>query len=341
MRLLVVGDLGWHNGSSHVVREYVRHAADAGVEIRVSSQFGKRDEVIAGLLPFCDDATWATHALVVYEGFPYLSGEDVERLDAAVPRDRRAVVDADGHWGDRVAVGDDDNTWPCGREEWRDHLRAAGEIVLQPALGRPPDGATEFPYFGLPARRRAAVWPRRKLHVQYVGSNWFRADQVLGLMSAARAGLGDEARLRVCGTYWDGSHMDGFESATSVDPGRLADIGVEVLPPVPFGQVIGRMGDAMLTPVLVRPVLGALGLLTPRMLETLAADTIPVYRPEDEHIAELYGDERLAVATPDDVARAVRDRNRLAKSARGIHRRLSEHFSYPVLLRRLRSLLTV
>jgi hypothetical protein len=251
------------------------------------------------------------------------------------------VIDADGHWGSRIAVGDDDNAWPCGQEAWQEHLRAAGELVLQPVLGAAPEGAIPFPYFGLPprsARRR----PRRKLHVQYVGSNWFRADQLLRLMSAAYDVLGEKSRLRVCGSYWDGTTMDGFEPATYVNPGLLLNLGVEVRPPVPFGQVVERMGDALLTPVLVRPVLGAMRLLTPRMLETIAADTVPVYRPEDGYIAELYADEGgdLAVGSADDVARALRDRRRLARKALEIHARLAAGYSYPVLLRRLRSLLT-
>ena len=41
----------------------------------------------------------------------------------------------------------------------------------------------------------------------------------------------------------------------------------------------------------MRPVLRALELLTPRMLETVAAHTIPFYREEDRYIGGLYGDE--------------------------------------------------
>src|SRR5207253_2895723 len=112
MRLLVIGDFCWHNGSSHVIREYVRHARHAEMEIAVSRQFGKRDRVIARRLPCCDDITWATHVLVVLEVAPLLSERDLGRLDRAVPRSRRAVIDTDGHWGSRVAVGEDDNTSP-------------------------------------------------------------------------------------------------------------------------------------------------------------------------------------------------------------------------------------
>lgn len=338
IRLLVVGDFCWHNGSSHVIREYVRHARLADMEIAVSRQFGKHDSVIARRLPFCDDITWATHVLVVLEVTPLLSDSDLARLDRAVPRSRRAVIDADGHWGSRVAVDDDDNTSPCGLDAWREQIRALADVVLQPALGKPAEGAIAFPYFGLPPRRlRYAGLRRRRLSVQYIGSNWLRAPALFEVMSAARRALGSGSRLRVCGTNWGAS-------TTRVDTAWLQQLDVEVRPPVPFGTVISRMGDALLTPVLVRPVLGALRFLTPRMLETLAADTLPVYREEDRHIGELYldgdGEFCLERGSEESIARVLRDRRRLSESAREIHARLSDRLSYPVLVRRLRDLLT-
>jgi len=345
MRLLVVGAFRWHNGSSHVIREYVRHAALAEMEIAVSRELGKRDNVITRYLPYCDDLDWATHVLVVFEGTPFLSSGDIERIDRAVPRSRRAVIDADGHWGSRIAVDDDDNTWPCGLDAWRERIGEVADLVLQPALGRAAEGAIAFPYFGLPPRgRRRAGLRRKRVEVQYVGSNWFRADALLEVMSAARQAFGASGRLRVCGTYWDGRTMRGFESATSVDTECLRRLDVEVRPPVPFGTVISFMGDALLTPVLVRPVLGALQFLTPRMLETLAAETLPVYREEDRYLRELYldddGDFSLEKGSEEFFARVSRDRRRLSKTAREIHARLSQRLSYPVLVRELRDIFT-
>jgi hypothetical protein len=344
MRLLVIGDFRWHNGSSHVIREYVRHATLADMEIAVSRELGKRDGVITRHLPYCDNLNWATHVLVVFEGFPLLSGSDIERLDRAVPRSRRAVIDADGHWSSRVAVDADDNTWPCGSDAWRDHISAVADVVLQPALGHPATGAIAFPYFGLPPRgRRRAGFGRRRLDVQYVGSNWFRAAQLVDIMSVARQALGESGRLRVCGTYWDGTTMRGFESATAVDTESLRRLEVQVRPPVPFGMVVLRMGEALLTPVLVRPVLGALRFLTPRMLETLAAETLPVYREEDRYVGELYSDDRgefCLDGSEDSFARVMRDRRRLSNSAHEIYAGLSDRFSYPVLVRKLRDVLS-
>ena len=104
------------------------------------------------------------------------------------------------------------------------------------------------------------------------------------------------------------------------------------------------MGDAVLTPVLVRPVLRALQLLTARMLETVAAHTIPFYREEDRYIGALYGDESgelmLASDSGDFFPRVLRDRKRLERAARERHARLAERYCYPALLRQLRQILT-
>src|SRR5688500_4345740 len=134
MRILVIGDFRWNSGSSHVIREYVRHAPGLGMEIAVSAQFGSRDEPITRELPYCDDLGWATHLLVVLEGNPFLNTEDLEQIDRVIPRSRRAVVDADGHWAPVTRVRDDDNTWPCDHESWHRQIADIADLVLQPAL---------------------------------------------------------------------------------------------------------------------------------------------------------------------------------------------------------------
>jgi hypothetical protein len=345
MRLLVVGDFRWNSGSSHVIREYVRYAPAAGMEVAVSLEFGSRDEPITRELPYCDDLGWGTHLLVVFEGNPFLSTEDLERIDRVIPRSRRAVVDADGHWAPATPVGDDDNTWPCGSEGWRRQISDVADLVLQPSLTRPSPGAVRFSYFGTPASIAASApdaTPGSKVDVQYIGSNWFRFTALMEVFSAARAALGDCALLRVQGKYWDGSVRPAFEEATRADTAVLARLGIEVCPPVPFGQVVACMGDAIATPVLVRPVLSALGFLTPRMFETAAASTIPVYRQADSYIGELYQDDGELCLGEDPAAKLkeiVGNQKRLRASAAELRRCLYDEYSYLAVLRHLRELL--
>src|SRR5579871_2959063 len=256
MRLLVAGEFSWFSGSSHVIREYVDAGATLGLEVAVWTGAGSRDETIQHKLPFRDELSWATHLLIVYEGHPFLSAEQIDRIDSVIPRSRRAVIDADGHFAPYTPVGDDDNAWPCGSEAWRQHISAISDLVLQPSLAGPNPGATPFPYFGMPPVESE---PRRshssRIDVQYVGNNWFRVDSLSEVFSAARTALGTNGTLRVCGKGWDGSSLPGLESATYADPAALRALGIEARPPVPFGHVAESMGDALISPVLMRPVL--------------------------------------------------------------------------------------
>jgi hypothetical protein len=344
IRLLVIGDFRWHSGSSHVIKEYVRHGPSVGMEIAVSRDFGSHDAVITRHLPYTDEIGWATHALVVFEGNPFLSASDIERIDQVLPRARRVVIDADGHWGRQVVVDEDDNTWPCGSKGWHEQISQVADIVLQPSFGQQAPGAISFPYFGLPPRRRPRPTKLRRaqLDVQYIGNNWFRSTALLEVMSAARQALGPHARLGVRGRYWDGTARPGFESATSVDVELLRQLRVDSGLPVPFGRVITRMSDSLLTPVLVRPVLASLKFLIPRMLETLAADTLPIYRSDESYIGDIYNDNGalcLGDNPEDAIARVRRERAHLSQVSRDIYDRLSQKLAYPIVLTKLHGIL--
>ena len=342
MRLLVAGDFRWFSGSSHIIGQYVEHGLELGVEVAVSSELGTRDETIASVLPFCGELGWATHLLVIYEGRPFLSAEELARIDRVIPRSHRAVVDADGHWAPVTTAGDDDNTWPCGAPAWREAIAAVSDLVLQPRILGPFEGAISFPYFGMPdiaPAREPLAGPR--VDLQYIGNNWFRLSSLVEVFRGGRAALGASARLRVCGRGWDGSVLAGFEAATYADPLILAGLGIEVEPPVPFGNVVASMGNAVVSPVLVRPVLSSLGLLTPRMLETVAAATIPVYRQEDQIVGMVWqdGGELCLGAEPEAKLNEIfSNPARFQALATDLRERASDTFSYPRLLRRLREI---
>lgn len=342
MRLLVAGEFAWNCGSSHVIREYVRHASTAGMAIKLSSQFGSHDDEMLRELPYCDDLSWATHLLVVLEGNAFLTDQNLTTIARALPRSNRAVLDADAHWCPTVNVGTDSNAWPCGREAWRDQISAVSDLVLQPRAVAGCDGAVAFPYFGMPPAPNGAASTTATADVQYVGANWFRFPALVEVLRAARAALGDDAVLRVFGTYWDGSTRPGFEDGTHANVHTLESLGVHRGPPVPFGSVVSQMSASVLTPVLVRPVLSALRMLTPRMFETLAASTIPLYRAEDEYVGEIWQDRGAFCLGPEPVTRIaqiVGDLNEMRRVATDLREHMYSRYSYPAILRQLRELL--
>ena len=103
------------------------------------------------------------------------------------------------------------------------------------------------------------------------------------------------------------------------------------------------MSGAVVGPVLLRPVLSALALVTPRVFETIAAHTIPLFMRSDTGIADITGRDGvlcLGDSAADDIARVLDDvagYRAIADDLRGemyevyryesVFDRLLEHFS--------------
>jgi hypothetical protein len=282
-RILFAADLRWGSGSSHAVAEYVRVAGACDAEVKVASAIGSRDDQVSRLLPYENDLSWATHLVIVLEGNPFLDARSVEQIERAVPAHRRLVIDADGRSLRPVRVGLDDNFGPHGREVWAQQFELAGCPVLHPRLG--PGGQPSFSYFGMPVPGPRMTQPCK---LRYVGANWWRFDALVSVVRALRA-TDRRGRVEVCGRYWDGELRPGYEVATSSDAVVLDELGVQVHRPVPFGEVVSFMSGAVVSPVLLRPVLARLGLVTPRVFETIAARTIPLFLQGDTAISDVAG----------------------------------------------------
>lgn len=335
LRFLFAGVFHWNAGSSHMIAEYAHAASAAGCEVGVSTQLSRLDGTVDSRLPLVDEIGWATHLVLVFEGAQFLSARQRELCDL-VPRHRRIVIDPDGHWGPHVSVGADDNAAPHSPPSWRELYAGLSDLILQPRIaGRLPEGAQFFSYFGMPPIH-SPERDTRASDLQYIGANWWRWDSFAQLVRAAEDAHPAIKRLKVCGRWWTGEPHPRHPVATANRPGWLEEHGVEVAPPVPFGQVVARMADSVITPVLARPLLAGLGLLTPRMFETVASGSLPVLPHELSYVSALYGNESAPFLLGDDpggtLARMLRApdayRRRLAVIQRHVHQR----FNYPRVL---------
>jgi glycosyltransferase involved in cell wall biosynthesis len=163
---------------------------------------------------------------------------------------------------------------------------------------------------------------------------------VLGAIEPIREQLG---RLALVGHDW-GAMPHWVESplredAYYTDPAYLGRLGVEVLPPVPIERVVAWMSRATFNPVLVRPTFNRLRLVNPRLFETPAAGTIPLFGLDPEYVRELYGEAAVGLVLGDDASErildVVRRPERYAPIVAGIRRRLAERHSYAARLREL------
>lgn len=292
-RILFAADLRWGSGSSHALAEYVRVAPARDVEVKVACTIGSRDEQISRLLPFADDLSWATHLIIVLEGNPFLNTRLMEQIERTVPAHRRLVIDADGRSLPLARVGQDDNFGPHGRVAWAEQFELAACPVVHPRLGN----GTQLPfsYFGMPVPGPKTAQPSQ---LRYVGANWWRFDAFVSVVRALRAN-DQRGRVEVFGRYWDGELRPGYEAATSADAEVLDELGVEIRRPVPFGDVVSSMSGAVVSPVLLRPVLARLGLMTPRVFETIAARTIPLFLQGDTAISDFASQAEALHLGPD------------------------------------------
>jgi hypothetical protein len=163
---------------------------------------------------------------------------------------------------------------------------------------------------------------------------------VLRAIEPIRAQLG---RVALVGHGWNkvpgwATRM-GLEDTYASDATYLQDRNIEVIPSVPFGKVIERMSTALFNPVLLRPTFKRLQLVNPRMFETPAANTIPLFDLDKAHVREIYGDEALELVLEDGPEERLVDLVRrpayYQDIVSGIRRRLAQQHSHTARIKQL------
>ena len=144
------------------------------------------------------------------------------------------------------------------------------------------------------------VEPEKKYTIQYVGNNWYRWGIVKDFLSGISPIRNELGRIALKGMRWDGEVEKGFEADTFAEVDYLRGMGIETYGSVAFGEVIATMSQALISPLFVRPMIAAQKMITPRMFETLCADTIPLFRKDEAYISELYGEEALELCLGED-----------------------------------------
>jgi hypothetical protein len=136
----------------------------------------------------------------------------------------------------------------------------------------------------------------------YVGHSKFRWGPMHRILAGVEPVRDKVGRIALVGEGW-GSRPSWpvptyLEHSYFSDASYLRRLGIELMPPVHFEQVISTMSRAVINPVITRPTFGRLRLVTPRLFETLAANTLPLFGLEPDHVQEIYGDEALDLTLP-------------------------------------------
>jgi hypothetical protein len=345
LRILFIGCFRFNCGSSHALLGYARAAARRGYDLRVSS-LGLVDESVREKVAVAGQSWTPDVAVMVFESEQFLNAAGLGWIERKIPRAHRLIIDPDAKYSERVSIGADANHVTANsREFWRALYERLSDTILQPSLGPMMNGARRFLYFGVDLYRspppRAEREGEKTFDLIYVGNNWYRWHDVQWLacrLSKIRERL---ARIALFGSYWSGEPMPGFAEHTYSDPRFLLAHEIESYPSVAFDEVERQMGRGKFHPVFVRPVLNLLRMVTPRMFETFAADTVPLLPPYFKHACDLYGVEAAKLSLTEDPAdsimRMMQDYREYASISLAIRERLAHEHSYD---RRLEELLS-
>jgi hypothetical protein len=344
MRILFVHHVVEDRGSAQDMHHYAQVARELGHEVALYGPTNRHsafeysvdvrpDDAVVFIFEWTTDLQWGDHL-------------DLLRLVARVPRARRMVIDCDGKYNDAIAVvGDVNHPDAESARRWVEICDNLSDKICQPTLHPLRPNVQPFFFHAYdPAWETPLDFNGKDFGMCYVGNNWFRwrpLFRVLRALEPIRTAVG---RIGIVGHGWDSpapwAGGDIAKDAWFTDPAYLRKLGVEVLPPVPFDQVVPMMGRGVFSPVVYRPLFDHLRLVTCRTFETPAAGTIPLFAQTPEYAAEIYGVEAVALTLPSEapeekIEDLLRRPRHYAAVVEGVRRRLAEQHSYAARLRTL------
>lgn len=293
MKILFVTDRRVDAGSIQAVAGYVRAGDALGHTIAV---FGQPDPRFPGVRTSTDVRAF-DYAVFLFESkLHWLSGLQLAHLLAGVPRQRRAILDADGMANRVTGVNGYDRNHASERErsEWRLYFDRLADKIMQPTVAPAEPGVLGLPFYGYEPAALVSGPVRKRFDLLLVGHNWWRWREVSTVLLPAIERLRPRLEgVGFVGLWWDTSppwaNSLGLQEAFQTDPERLRALRVEIRPSVPFSQVIGVMSTSRVNVMTQRPLFRRLRFLTSKFFEIFCAETVPLVMIDPDHAEAVYG----------------------------------------------------
>jgi hypothetical protein len=331
-------------GSGNIIRGYTDAARRMGHEVAVygvpydripleyTLDLASADAIVF-LLEWTTDLYYGDHL-------------DLARLIGAVPRARRVVVDGDGKYNDLVRVGDDVNHVDVeSSRRWTAICDSLSDKICQPTLHPLRANVRSFLCYAYdPAWEVPLDFSSKEFNLLYVGHSKFRWEPMMRVFKALEPIRGRVGRVALVGRGWDAppewARSMAIEDQYVSDVAYLNALHVEVRPSVPFGRVISTMSESVVNIVVTRPTFSRLRLVTPRLFETPAAATVPLFALEAQHVSDVFGEAALELVLPDDdpqdkILDLISRPRHYADVVRGLRSHLAVYHSHAARLREL------
>jgi hypothetical protein len=270
---------------------------------------------------------------------------NVVKLLSKVPRQRRVIIDNDGMYNELIKIDGDYTHLDAAASRARIELCGSlSDKIFQPTLHPLRPNVGTFLFHGYDSAWDVPLDFRAKEYgMIYVGSNWFRWRALRRVLHAIEPIRSKVGRIGLIGhdwsamPYWVKSPLR--EDAYYTDPAYLNRLDVDIMPPVPVGKVISSMSRGIINPVLVRPTFNYLRLVNPRLFETPAANTIPLFSLDPDYVREIYGERAVELVLRDDAAEQIlqilQQPEAYAETVMEMRRHMMEKHSYAVRLQEL------
>jgi hypothetical protein len=345
MKILFVMDRQYDRGSIQAAANYVRAGDQLGHPIALYGH----DDPKHPELRFSTDVVAFDHVVFIVESSrQWMSGLRMPRLLTKVPRQRRAILDADGMWNPVITVDGHDRNFACDRErtEWLAHYRLLADKIMQPTLEPHQPGVLGLPFYGYdpPARIGPEAAPSKRFDILCVGHNWWRWHLFsTALLPAIEQIRGEIGEVCFVGSWWDAvpawAVELGLSAAFGTDADWLRRIGIQVKPAVPYTEVVSLMSTGRVNIMTQRPLFSHLKILTSKYFEIFTADTIPLIMLDPDHLESVYGsagrDLALHGAIGDKLLDVLRRPREYRQISAEVRHHLAAHHSYHNRVREL------
>jgi len=325
-------------GSIQALANYIRIGKKTGHTLAV---YGNPDPQLSDIY-FSNEVHLFDYVVFIFESkLNWVSGLQLAHLLTIVPRSRRVILDADGMYNAVIAHDGYDRNHASERDQqrWANSYEALADRIVQPTLWPRQSRVQSLLFYGYNSHGRAiqASWHAKHVDIMHVGHNWWRwrevSERLLPAIERMRGAFGE---ICFVGLWWDAPPVwaaaIGEEAAFSVDSQRLRELGIRILPAVPYRDVISTMSKARINIMTQRPLFRRLGLITSKYFEIFSADTLPLIMIEPEHAERIYGPSGRDLVLHDDIASKLVDVLEQPKKyhevVQAVRQHLTAHHSY-------------